>query len=342
MLDRLGYDPGPADGLLGRRTGAAVVEYRADHGLPRTVAVDERLLEHLRARIREAERGGAITYRSADRAPVVESGDVFVYSDGTVETVQRRVGSRVWWQRRDGAEYLGFANFLLPRWRRDGSPSEPPRIDADPESLWPLSDGTPVMFEVTMPQPADEPSNGSVLQEWRCAVTGKRRIDVPAGRVDTLVIGCERNPAPPGRWQHRTWYYSPALGHYVRVEDRLADGSREPARDLVAIRPGAMGWPPAARAGLDWALQEALENGPGGEPTEWTSSGVDVSFQMRVLPGKAGGSGSGPACLSYTQRRGPESRFRLYAGLACRDAVTGRWAVPFLGTSDAVLTPTSR
>lgn len=32
-LKRRGYDPGPVDGLLGRRTARAIREFQADHGL---------------------------------------------------------------------------------------------------------------------------------------------------------------------------------------------------------------------------------------------------------------------------------------------------------------------
>jgi hypothetical protein len=34
MLARLGYDPGPIDGLWGERTSAAIRDYQRDHGLP--------------------------------------------------------------------------------------------------------------------------------------------------------------------------------------------------------------------------------------------------------------------------------------------------------------------
>ena len=42
-LRRLGYDPGPVDGILGARTRAAIRAFQADAGLPVTGQVSERL-----------------------------------------------------------------------------------------------------------------------------------------------------------------------------------------------------------------------------------------------------------------------------------------------------------
>lgn len=342
MLARLGYDPGPADGVLGRRSKAAIAEYRRDRGLPPGDKVDADLLDHLQSEIRKAERRRTITYRAVAQHPLAETGDVYVYSDGTVETVLRRAGPRVWWRAGDGSEYLAHANFLLPRWRRTGSGAEPPRIDADAEDLWPAPGGSPVIFHVAATDPATPSGESASPQEWNCAAHGKRRIEVPAGQIDTLVIACRRTPAPADQWQQRTWYYSPALGHFVRREDRLAGGARGPTLDLVAIRPGGAEWPPAARAGLDWALEQALQNGPDAGPTTWKSSGVEDFFVIRVTGDSASELGGGGPCLSYIQERFPEQRHRVYAGLACRDPVTGSWTLPFLGPATPSLIPTSR
>ena len=57
-LKRMGYDPGPIDGILGPRTRAAIRAYQKDHGL----AVDERptqaLALHIQAQLGDQVGGG--------------------------------------------------------------------------------------------------------------------------------------------------------------------------------------------------------------------------------------------------------------------------------------------
>ncbi len=55
LLARLGYDPGPADGLVGRRTAAAIRAFERDRGLAITGAPGARVL----ANLREAAQHGA-------------------------------------------------------------------------------------------------------------------------------------------------------------------------------------------------------------------------------------------------------------------------------------------
>ena len=47
-LALLGFDPGPADGIFGRKTSHAISQYQAKQGLPVTGAVSRELLESLR------------------------------------------------------------------------------------------------------------------------------------------------------------------------------------------------------------------------------------------------------------------------------------------------------
>jgi hypothetical protein len=51
-LYRLGYDPGPIDGLYGRRTGDAIAAYEHDNGLRVTGQPSQGLLNHM------VQRGG--------------------------------------------------------------------------------------------------------------------------------------------------------------------------------------------------------------------------------------------------------------------------------------------
>jgi peptidoglycan hydrolase-like protein with peptidoglycan-binding domain len=47
-LIELGYNPGPVDGIFGKRTAAALKKFQQDHGLSCTGTVDEKTQELLR------------------------------------------------------------------------------------------------------------------------------------------------------------------------------------------------------------------------------------------------------------------------------------------------------
>ncbi len=341
MLSRLGYRPGPDDGLLGQRTRAAVRQYREENRLPASDGVDEHLLGHLRDAVRRDEERRTVSYDSAERPPVAETGDIYVYSDGSVETVQRAAGDRVWWETSAGQVDVAYANFLLPRWQRGRRGTEPPRLNADPATLWPGPRRGAVSFDVEFQDPdlVDSAEAARIVQHWKCAVLGMARVEVPAGQFDTIIIACERNPVIEGQWQTRVWHYSPALGHYVRRQDRFADGRRTPRTELVAVRPGGAEWPPAARAGLDWALSTALDKGPTGEPLTWSSSAVADSFVIRVTAERKSDLVQGSDCRTFVEERQPKARQRVFAGLACRNPITQRWAIPFLAAPAAGFTP---
>ncbi len=49
-LRRLGYNPGPADGIAGSATGRAILAYQRDNGLPQDNRISTALLNHMRQR----------------------------------------------------------------------------------------------------------------------------------------------------------------------------------------------------------------------------------------------------------------------------------------------------
>lgn len=93
---------------------------------------------------------------------------------------------------------------------------------------------------------------------------------------------------------------------------------------LVAARPATAGWPPAARAGLDWAISHALDQS-GSAPTQWSSTGVEQHFEIRTFaltPREAALVGD-PSCRRFEVRGGAQRR---YPGIACRDR-SGSWRI---------------
>jgi hypothetical protein len=93
---------------------------------------------------------------------------------------------------------------------------------------------------------------------------------------------------------------------------------------LVAARPATAGWPPAARAGLDWAISHALDQSDSAQ-TQWSSTGVEQHFEIRTfaLTSREAALARGAACRRFEVRAGAQRR---YPGIACRDR-SGSWRI---------------
>jgi hypothetical protein len=105
--------------------------------------------------------------------------------------------------------------------------------------------------------------------------------------------------------------------------ERVVQWDQSGNRAIVAVRPSTHSWPPAARAGLDWATTHALDDA-NGAPVQWSSTGVDFQFEIRVFPALSSRevAVAGPSCRRFELRE--EDPLRRYPGLACKDA-KGDW-----------------
>lgn len=77
-LAALGYEPGPADGLIGRRTRTAVRRFQHDAGLTPTGQISQALLRLLRTAIAEAQEGRAGPGELPPKPETTGSGSGFV------------------------------------------------------------------------------------------------------------------------------------------------------------------------------------------------------------------------------------------------------------------------
>jgi surface antigen len=123
--------------------------------------------------------------------------------------------------------------------------------------------------------------------------------------------------------------------HYVRFDEISDTAAVERLVELVAIRPGAQDWPPIARAALDRAVQQALDELPDGEARPWSSSGVET--QVTIQPTSRFESADGKPCRTFLLSwsgsgdgaGGEPGGQRRYPGAACRNAL-GAWEIPGL------------
>lgn len=370
-LAELGYKPGAADGIMGPTTAKAIRHYQKDAGLNADGKVSETLVARLRQpppprteivrpatprtidtepprtadteppRTADAEpprESGpetlVIGYARSGLKPDYSAGDVYAWSDGAIERVLRTRGDTIWWSRNDGAQYSTPRSFILPmlQWK---TPLGSGRtvVGMDSAGAWPHADGTALSF--TVHESGDSDDDAARAQNWTCRSTERGRTTVPAGTFRTVTIACERTGAAPDAWHKRIWRYAPAVRHYVRRDDFIG-ASQKPLRvELIAMRLGAVDWPPAVRVGLDQAIQKSLENKVIGEQTRWKSTAVDHSFMIQPT-GEAERSGW-LRCRTYVVERMTPKTPRAWPGLACRGVESDRWLVPILDEENGPL-----
>jgi surface antigen len=114
------------------------------------------------------------------------------------------------------------------------------------------------------------------------------------------------------------------------MNDFYEAGEQDRHVELVAIQPGGHDWPPAARAGLGWALQHALESMSSEEQIEWSSSAIET--RVTIKPYARFERGDGKICRNFVQIWVGKRVRHNYPGTACREAA-GRWQVPGLADS---------
>ncbi len=359
LLAALGYDPGPADGLLGSRTVQAIREYQKAAGLPVDGRVSGRLIQSLKSgkhRKQQAQTVQAATLGSSgaaaaiakrplpangtfsaeygDTQPIYTLGDAFVWSSGHVDRVARVGADNVVWRSTDGTGRTAFRSFAAPpiEWQT-GSMEGSSKMGIGPLEIWPLKTGMKIEFEVlNTSRKLEQETVSEAVETWGCSRGQDRTIDVPAGRFETIVVTCIRKPVPNGSWRKRVWYYAPAVRHYVRRDTFDAAGARRRIR-LVSLRPAWRDWPPAARAGLDWAVQDTLTTGVKGVGVEWGSSGV--STKLTIVPGMEFKARGDRRCRKYALIQTQPMAPRVYPAIACWDPEKAKWLVPGLDDSAA-------
>lgn len=274
------------------------------------------------------------------KLPEYIAGTTFVYSNGTWDRVVEANSSFVIWENNLGFRSLGSTDFSYrpAKWESKGikgyrtfTPTAYIYSDAD-DSLWPLASGNRTHY--------DEKSKWGVpgIYErhsdavWKCMVKGTKRVKVPAGTFDTWEITCSRYSKSirggKGRlWEDKTFYYAPAIGHWVILEQDYFGERAKIRKELVAVLPSLsnMGIDKTAAIGIKEHFQQTLGTSPSGEMTRWSDNSKKISFSMTPLatyrlPG-------GTPCRQYEQRLDLGWQSKFYYGIACRSE-SGLWTVP--------------
>ncbi len=333
-LAKLGYRPGPADGIPGRKTAAAIRAYQKKTDLTFDGTVSQDLVERIEQTASKLSQGTKAVRRHNASPPTYKAGSTFVYSDGRVDTVASLKGNMVRWIRNDGTRFTAHRNFLLP-WYYWQSTAESGTVtlEGEPEDVWPLRTGRERKFSTQTMVQRNAGSNNLAdwAEAWRCRFEGLEQLSVTAGRFKTIKFACSRDAGASSPALERTWYYAPKIGHYVRVID-ATPGGKEQLTDLVAIRPSGETWPPIARAALGRAVEQALNSAKNGEEVPWTSSGV--ATRVTIKPTSGFRKSDGKRCRSFLQIWANKSGKYRYPGAACQASSSGRWRIPGLEEND--------
>jgi len=353
QLAALGYDPGPVDGMMGKNTRIAIKHYQVDSDLTVDGKLTPAMSTHLERRFRKSQRQPEQPAppesqpEEADTAPrpantpgpSYEVNDTYVYSDGRIETVIRVGPERTLWKSAEGNVYTAYRNFILPpiSWKSGAARGEN-QVQPVAGRKWPPATTQEIAFTVGSKAGGDSVDAArSWSGNWRCASGGVSPVISMVGQFDAVVIECQRTNPEPGTWKKRTWYYVPEVGHYVRRIDQIHGTGQKTTVDLVAIRPGGKGWPPAARGGLNWAIQGALDAADYDNIVEWRSSAVGAMFGIR-LTGNVDVTGKADCRRYNIERTGPD-QMRMFPAIACKTPGAGRWLTP--GLDPGSLSPRS-
>ena len=256
------------------------------------------------------------------------AGDRYYFSNGRREKVTAVENDLIAVRRSSRYQYLRFQDFTLPAKSissRKGATSYD-MVKMNPaESLWPLSVGKRIRFELvnTSAGTADgEAANPSKF--WECAVEGMQTVAVISGEFETYRVECLRKNRRNKIKQYVTYYYAPAIQQVVL---RVDSYSYKPAKrlELVAFRPSLSMLSKASERRFRRHFQHTLETVASGTTTSWWSRRSDT--RIHTTPTITRKLGTGLYCRNFLISVNAKGSVRSGAGLACRNA-EGKWRIP--------------
>lgn len=262
--------------------------------------------------------------------PIYKKGTTYVYSNGSWETVIDVTSGAVTWKDNRGMVSTGSPDFTYKRtsWQlksRQGSREFAAREDVlavPPTSLWPLRVGNVAGYTESGTWSDKSGPEKTYRSKWSCEVAGTERVSVMAGEFDTYTIECARKS---GRrtWEVKTWYYAPAIGHYVLVTNRYTYDQPSRRMELLAVLPPDDGLSAVKRNRIEQNFQKALEYNRSGRPLLWSDEGINVE----ITPTDTFRIDNGTYCRRYVQKISLPKEQDTFHGMACRES-NGTWVIP--------------
>jgi hypothetical protein len=270
--------------------------------------------------------------------PTYEKGTTFIYSNGAWETVTATSQGLVTWQNHRRNISSGSPDFTYRRanWQtktRQGTRQIMPRQDLliqRSTSLWPLQIGNVASFSEKGNWSEQGGLEKSSDANWFCEVVGTERLAVMVGEFDTYKIDCKRystpqNPTRARVRQLRTWYYAPAIEHYVLKTTTYYYDKRSRRQELLAVLPPLDRFSSSARRRMDASFQHAMEFKKSGESVPWSIPSSTLAGD--ITPTGTFRLADGSFSRRYIQKLKLPDGQRTYYGMAVRN-VDGVWVVP--------------
>lgn len=274
------------------------------------------------------------------KLPEYAAGNTFVYSNGTWDRVVEANPSFVIWENHLGDRSLGSTDFTYrpSKWESKGvkgyrtfAPTEY-LYSGTQSSLWPLEVGNRTHHDEKMKWGVPGIYEKHAEATWKCSVEGTEQVEVPAGRFDSWKITCSRYSKTPKSsstkfWEEKTFYYAPAIGHWVALEQIFNDSKPKIRKELVAVLPSLsnLGIDKKSAAVIKEHFQQTLGTSPSGQMERWTDAAKKISFSM--TPTATFRLADGTPCRQYEQRLDLTWQSKIYYGMACRSE-SGLWTVP--------------
>ena len=272
--------------------------------------------------------------------PTYVIGTTYVYSNGSWDRIAEIHPSYLIWENERGDRFLSSPDFTYrpAKWEsrnmkgyRSYAPTEY-LYSSTRTSIWPLMLGNRTNFDEKSKWGVPGVYEKHADATWKCSVDSTQQISVPAGGFDTYKITCSRyskvTRAQKARlWEDKTFFYAPAVGHWVLLEQDFFGARQKIRKELVAILPSlsALGIDKTAAIGIKEHFQQTLGTARSGEMERWTDDDKKISFTMTPLATYR--LADGTPCRQYEQRLDLGWESKSYYGIACRGE-SGLWAVP--------------
>lgn len=256
--------------------------------------------------------------------PTYSPGEFFEYDNGLSMIVTERLNGTVSWKYANGSTSSGFTNFLVPQltWRARGNRGAS-TTNAAQDFLWPLKFGSFGRYNIT--QTIHEADGGvpeTLDRRWECSVEGTERVSVPAGDFDTYIVSCNRYSSDGNEWRGRhTYYYSPDIRHYVKLEKRYASRSTR-IEQLRGYGFNSEYLSVKEQNELKKLLYRTLADGEQGISQNWTSN--DGTISGMLIPYQNFKGASGEPCREYKSLYNIRGRVYQHTRRACQSA-DGSW-----------------
>lgn len=260
--------------------------------------------------------------QNAAPLPVFALGDSYRFDDGFTRSVAATSDSAVLWHGDGHKALLTSRDVLLPP-LTETEPQLTIRRMIDGPDLFPLTPGKRVALQATTERLPHHHGRARVLHETMdCVVGGSLPVDTRAGSFSTVRVDCAVTSAQ-GDTTERTYFYAPAIGYFVRMEQR--DGNGPP--HIATLTGYTMGNPALAESAFrrrTRAIQYALERHVSGAPVPWrdpdTGARGDVEPILTVRSQLRGW------CREFREHMQTAGRDYHLRGTACRDQ-SGTWQV---------------